>query len=69
MLMVDRKNQIIVSADNVTSEENNVHMVFDDNGSNKSSESSNSGSEDSETFDQRHKGVCEKCQTIGIIGT
>jgi hypothetical protein len=69
ILMRDRSNRIIVSADDVTSEENHVHMVFDDNGSNKSSESSNSGSEDSETFDLRHKGICEKCQTIGIIGT
>jgi hypothetical protein len=44
-------------------------MAFDDNESNKSSESSNSGSEDSETFDLRHKGICEKCRTIGVIGT
>jgi hypothetical protein len=58
-----------VSADDVTSEENHLHLVFDDNGSNKSSESSNSRSEDSETFDLRHKGICEECQTIGRIGT
>jgi hypothetical protein len=69
ILMRDRRDRIIVSADDVTSEENHVHMVFDRNGSNKSSESSNSGSEDSETFDLRHKGICEKCQAIGIIGT
>jgi hypothetical protein len=69
ILMREQRNRIIVSADDVTSEENHVHMVFDDNGLYKSSESSNSRSEDSETFDLRHKGICEKCQTIGIIGT
>jgi hypothetical protein len=44
ILMRDQRNRIIVSADDVTSKENHVHMVLDGNGSNKSSESSNSGS-------------------------
>jgi hypothetical protein len=69
ILMRERRNLFFVPADDVTSEENHVHMVFDNNLSYKSSESSYSKSEDSETFDLRHKGICEKCQTIGIIGT
>jgi hypothetical protein len=68
ILMRERRDQIVV-ADDATSEGNQVHMVFDDNESFKSSDSSDSKSNDSETFDLRHKGICEKCQTIGIIGT
>jgi hypothetical protein len=71
ILMGEQRYRIVV-ADDTTSEGNQVHMVYDDNESSKSSDSSDSSdskSNNSDTFDLRHKGTCEKCQTIRIIGT